>query len=100
MLRSALIALIRFYQRGVSGWTPASCRFSPTCSAYAIQALETHGVWRGSRLAAGRLLRCHPWGGAGYDPVPVADDVGAALVSPTSGLARVSGIGGPEDGDG
>lgn len=78
MLRSALIALIRLYQVGVSSWTPASCRFMPTCSAYAIEALERHGVLRGAWLAGRRLLRCHPWGGRGYDPVPPAPEAGGA----------------------
>lgn len=70
MLRSILVGLIRFYRRGISPFTPASCRFQPTCSAYAMEAVERHGAWRGTGLAARRLLRCHPWGGSGYDPVP------------------------------
>lgn len=67
---AALIGMVRLYQVGISSWTPASCRFTPTCSSYAIEALERHGARRGSRLALKRLLRCHPWGGQGYDPVP------------------------------
>lgn len=70
MLQRILIGLIRAYQLAISSWTPASCRFHPTCSAYAIEALRSHGSIRGSWLAFRRLLRCHPWGGAGYDPVP------------------------------
>lgn len=69
-MRRVLIGLIRLYQVGISSWTPASCRFTPTCSAYAIEALERHGAARGGWLALRRLLRCHPWGGMGYDPVP------------------------------
>ncbi|MBM3503812.1 MAG: membrane protein insertion efficiency factor YidD [Alphaproteobacteria bacterium] len=46
------------------------CRFAPSCSAYALEALDKHGAWRGSVLAARRIARCHPWGGSGYDPVP------------------------------
>jgi len=49
---------------------PVACRYTPSCSAYAIEALRTHGALNGGRLAAGRLCRCHPWGGAGFDPVP------------------------------
>ena len=70
MLRATLVGMIRLYQVGISSWTPAACRFTPTCSAYAIQALERHGVVRGLWLAVRRLLRCHPWGGKGFDPVP------------------------------
>lgn len=61
---------IRFYQRYISPLTPPSCRFTPTCSAYALEALCKHGPWKGTWLAVRRLLRCHPWGGHGYDPVP------------------------------
>lgn len=68
---SALLILpIRFYQRAISPLTPPSCRFTPTCSQYAIEALRKHGPIRGLYLAVRRLLRCHPWGGSGYDPVP------------------------------
>lgn len=72
MLRAVLVGLIRFYRRAVSPWTPAACRFHPTCSAYALEAIERHGVWKGGGLGVRRLLRCHPWGGSGYDPVPPA----------------------------
>ncbi len=58
------------YRYLISPFTPASCRYQPTCSAYAIEAIERHGVAQGVALAARRLVRCHPWGGAGYDPVP------------------------------
>ncbi|MBQ7362376.1 MAG: membrane protein insertion efficiency factor YidD [Bacteroidaceae bacterium] len=61
---------IRFYQRCISPLTPPSCRFTPTCSQYAIEALRKHGVLKGLYLAIRRILRCHPWGGSGYDPVP------------------------------
>ena len=65
-----LIAPIRFYPRFISPLTPPSCRFTPTCSQYAIEALQKHGPLRGLYLAIRRILRCHPWGGSGYDPVP------------------------------
>lgn len=65
-----LIAPIHFYQRFISPLTPPACRFTPTCSQYAVEALQTHGALRGSWLAIKRILRCHPWGGSGYDPVP------------------------------
>jgi len=61
---------IRFYQRCISPFTPPSCRFTPTCSQYAKEALIKHGPLKGTWLALRRLLRCHPWGGSGYDPVP------------------------------
>jgi putative membrane protein insertion efficiency factor len=70
MLRAALVTLIRFYQKGISPYLPAACRYTPSCSAYAIEALEVHGAARGSWLTVRRLLRCQPWGGKGYDPVP------------------------------
>ena len=70
LLVSLLSAPIFFYRRYVSPLTPPTCRFTPTCSAYALEALAKHGPWRGSWLALRRLLRCHPWGGSGYDPVP------------------------------
>lgn len=70
MLRSALIALLRFYQRAVSPLTPPACRFTPSCSEYALQAVEEHGTLRGAWLGAKRVVRCRPWGGSGWDPVP------------------------------
>lgn len=65
-----LIAPIRFYQRYISPLTPPACRFTPTCSQYAIEALRKHGPIKGLALAIWRILRCNPWGGSGYDPVP------------------------------
>ncbi len=67
-----LIALIRVYQRLVSPLLPPSCRFTPSCSEYAAQALHEHGPWRGAWLGLRRLLRCHPWNPGGHDPVPPA----------------------------
>lgn len=70
MLARALLLMIRGYQRGISPFLPPACRYTPTCSEYAAEAIRRHGSARGSLLAARRLLRCHPWGGSGYDPVP------------------------------
>ena len=69
-LATILILPIRFYQKSISPLTPPSCRFTPTCSQYAIEALRKHGPFKGMYLAVRRILRCHPWGGSGYDPVP------------------------------
>ncbi len=70
MLAGVLIGLVRFYQAAISPWLPAACRYTPTCSAYAVDALRGHGALRGTWLTVRRILRCHPWGGFGYDPVP------------------------------
>ncbi len=70
-MRSLLHALIRGYQLIVSPWLGPRCRFHPSCSNYALEALEQHGTWRGSGLALRRLARCHPWNPGGFDPVPV-----------------------------
>jgi putative membrane protein insertion efficiency factor len=67
------ILLIRFYQTAISPYTPAACRFSPTCSSYSLEALQVHGLLKGSWLAIKRIGKCHPWGGSGYDPVPEKD---------------------------
>ena len=65
---------VRAYRLVLSPWLGHHCRFQPTCSAYALEALERHGALRGGTLAALRLLRCHPWGGTGHDPVPAPRD--------------------------
>ncbi|MBR4793566.1 MAG: membrane protein insertion efficiency factor YidD [Bacteroidaceae bacterium] len=65
-----LMLPIRFYRKFISPLTPPTCRFTPTCSEYAIQAITKHGPFIGTWLAIKRVLRCHPWGGSGYDPVP------------------------------
>lgn len=70
ILAYPFIFLIRFYQVAISPFTPATCRFSPTCSSYSLEALQKHGVFKGTWLAIKRISRCHPWGGSGYDPVP------------------------------
>jgi len=73
LLAKPLVWLVKFYRFAISPWLGGNCRYQPTCSNYAIEALETHGVLRGSWLAARRMSRCHPWGGSGYDPVPPAN---------------------------
>lgn len=65
-----LLLPIIFYQRCITPFTPPACRFTPTCSEYARQALLKHGPIKGTMLAVWRILRCNPWGGSGYDPVP------------------------------
>ena len=69
-MKYLMIALIKFYQNCISPLLPSVCRYKPSCSEYFIQALQIHGVWKGSILGIKRILRCHPWGGSGYDPVP------------------------------
>lgn len=70
MLTKFLIALVRGYQLTLSGWVGWQCRFVPSCSNYSIEALQRHGALKGTWLTVARLLRCHPVGGCGYDPVP------------------------------
>ena len=64
------VVLIKFYKYCISPFKPPSCRFTPTCSTYALEALKKYGPFKGLYLAIRRILRCHPWGGSGYDPVP------------------------------
>ena len=71
MLKRPVLGAIRFYQRGISPFLPAACRFYPSCSEYALQAVQRFGVGRGGMLAARRLLRCQPFCKGGYDPVPL-----------------------------
>jgi putative membrane protein insertion efficiency factor len=61
---------VYFYRYCISPWTPASCRFTPTCSEYAVEAIKKHGAFKGGWLALKRIAHCHPWGKEGYDPVP------------------------------
>ncbi len=70
ILIAPFIGLIRMYQILISSWTPPSCRYSPTCSNYTLQALRKHGLIKGGWLGIKRIFSCHPWGGSGYDPVP------------------------------
>jgi len=74
MLKKILIfpfvLLIRFYKVAISPYTPSTCRYHPTCSSYALEALQKRGLFVGGWLAIKRIFSCHPWGGSGYDPVP------------------------------
>jgi hypothetical protein len=74
MIKKLLIApfvfMVRIYQNLISPWLPASCRYSPTCSQYTLEALSKYGLFRGGWLSLKRIFSCHPWGGSGYDPVP------------------------------
>lgn len=65
-----MLALIWFYRNCISPFTPAACRYTPTCSQYALEAIRKYGPFKGGWLAFKRILRCNPWGGSGYDPVP------------------------------
>ena len=69
-MKGVLLGLIQGYRRFVSPFFPPCCRFTPTCSQYAVEALQKHGALKGGWLAAKRIGRCHPWGGSGHDPVP------------------------------
>jgi len=74
ILTYPFIWLIKFYQTFISPITPATCRYQPTCSHYAKEALEVHGIFKGGKLAIKRIFSCHPLGGKGYDPVPPKED--------------------------
>jgi len=64
------VVIIKFYQLVISPVLPSTCRYNPTCSHYSLEALQKHGLFKGSLLAIKRISSCHPWGGSGYDPVP------------------------------
>jgi putative membrane protein insertion efficiency factor len=72
-MKAVLLQLLKGYKRWISPMLPVACRYVPTCSEYAMEAIEVHGAVRGSVLALGRLLRCHPFVRGGYDPVPRCD---------------------------
>lgn len=76
-LSNGLVLFIKVYQWCISPLFPSNCRFTPTCSTYAIEAIRMHGPFKGGFLGAKRIAKCHPWGGSGYDPVP-----------PTSGVTQ------------
>jgi len=70
LVAAFFLFLLRVYKRGISPLLPNLCRFHPTCSSYALEAIEQHGALRGAWLGARRICRCHPWNEGGYDPVP------------------------------
>ncbi len=70
LLAKPFIWLVRIYQRYLSPLLPPSCRYTPTCSQYTVEALQKHGLLKGGWLALKRIISCNPWGGSGYDPVP------------------------------
>jgi hypothetical protein len=69
-MKRMLLAIVWFYKRAISPYTRSSCRFTPTCSDYAVEAISKHGAFKGLRLTVWRVLRCNPFGKGGYDPVP------------------------------
>ncbi|NYJ05415.1 membrane protein insertion efficiency factor YidD [Petropleomorpha daqingensis] len=83
-MRTALLAVVRFYQRAISPAFPPRCRFYPSCSAYALEAIELHGAARGSWLALRRLAKCAPWHPGGVDLVPGSGTAGAGHTSSTA----------------
>ncbi len=70
LLALPILGLVWLYRLAISPWLGNNCRYEPSCSAYAMDALRLHGAFHGSWMAAKRIARCHPWGGSGYDPVP------------------------------
>ncbi|TYB72144.1 MULTISPECIES: membrane protein insertion efficiency factor YidD [Bizionia] len=75
ILTYPFLLIIKIYQILISPLTPSTCRFQPTCSHYAKEALEKHGFFKGGKLAVIRIFSCHPWGRSGFDPVPGKEDV-------------------------
>jgi putative membrane protein insertion efficiency factor len=73
MIRGIMLGFVRFYRRFISPLLPSACRFEPTCSRYALEAIEMHGAWSGGWLILRRLLRCQPFSRGGFDPVPVPE---------------------------
>ena len=74
IVRFPFVAFVRVYQWMISPYLPSTCRYYPTCSNYAVEAFEKHGVRKGGVLVVKRVCSCHPWGGSGYDPVPETAD--------------------------
>lgn len=88
MLKRLLIGSIHFYRNAISPLTPPTCRFTPSCSAYALEAIERHGSGRGLWLAARRIARCHPFGAHGHDPVPERVGASGARVGEEGAVSR------------
>lgn len=85
MMKTILMALVRAYRYFLSSWLGSACRFEPTCSRYALAALEQHGAATGSYLTLCRLVRCHPWCAGGHDPVPLKPPrLFSCLLTPSS----------------
>lgn len=74
MLQNVFISFVKFYKYFISPLFPSACRYTPTCSDYTIEAIQKHGVIKGCWLGFRRIIRCNPWGGKGYDPVPDRKD--------------------------
>lgn len=87
-MKGVLVQMLKGYKRWISPMLPASCRYVPTCSEYAMQAILAHGALRGSVLAMGRLLRCHPFVRGGYDPVPIHAECDHKISKATHDVAR------------
>ncbi len=83
-MKTILLALLRIYQLGISPFLGQNCRFFPSCSAYARDAITLYGPIKGSALAGGRLCKCHPWHAGGYDPVPAIDHAAKPLCATAS----------------
>jgi putative membrane protein insertion efficiency factor len=92
-MRQALILAIRLYQLSLAAVLGGHCRFEPSCSHYASEAIERHGAIHGVRLAVGRIFRCHPFARAGYDPVPLGHNARHAWAYPRPQRAREEGCG-------
>lgn len=78
IIRHIALLPVYFYRAAISPMLPPSCRYTPTCSRYAVEAVMTHGIISGGWLALKRIMRCHPWGVSGYDPVPPKADTTSA----------------------
>jgi putative membrane protein insertion efficiency factor len=89
-VKRGMLFLIDSYKRWISPLLPAACRFEPTCSVYAREAIEYHGVWRGTRLTVWRLLRCQPFSRGGFDPVPTGHEE-TCRSSCNSGVRKLDG---------
>lgn len=85
LLAWPMLGLVWLYRIAISPWLGNHCRYAPSCSAYAMEALRMHGAFRGGWMAAKRIGRCHPWGGSGYDPVPEKKDDPVDAVRPDQG---------------
>ncbi len=90
MIRACMLASIRFYRRFLSPLVPAACRFEPTCSQYALDAIDLHGAFKGGGLTLRRLLRCQPFSRGGFDPVPVPETRDPVHVPPETNVPETN----------